>query len=168
MERPSFAVDEVGGLALTYGNAQSEGNAFPRMLAVAGAALDIDMDTPHTYEAYTDKDDNGATPHGNAGARHPNRAGNEKRDRDQALRRLSRDQHARAGETGVARCYCPAAPAAQPAPTGSSGTVAVMGERRGYRESHTTVTLLLNDAVRAAGHPIDGACRSDTERRLAA
>eukprot|EP00873_Tetraselmis_striata_P033163 jgi/Tetstr1/453427/TSEL_040409.t1 len=89
MERPNFAVDEVGGLALTYGNAQSEGNAFPRMLAVAGAALDIDMDTPHTNETYTDEEDNGATPHGNAGARHPNRAGNEKRDRDQALRRLS-------------------------------------------------------------------------------
>eukprot|EP00873_Tetraselmis_striata_P029197 jgi/Tetstr1/449461/TSEL_036556.t1 len=103
MERPSFPVDEVGGLALTYGNAQSEGSAFPRMLAVAGAALDIDMETPHTDEAYTDKDDNGATPHGNAGARHPNRAGNEKRDRDQAMRRLSRDEHARAGETGVAR-----------------------------------------------------------------
>eukprot|EP00873_Tetraselmis_striata_P046488 jgi/Tetstr1/466752/TSEL_011222.t2 len=59
------------------------------MLAVAGAALDIDMDTPHTDETYTDEEDNGATPHGNAGARHPNRAGNEKRDRDQALRRLS-------------------------------------------------------------------------------
>eukprot|EP00873_Tetraselmis_striata_P038952 jgi/Tetstr1/459216/TSEL_004660.t1 len=64
------------------------------MLAVAGAALDIDMDTPHTDEAYTDEDDNGATPHGHAGARHPNRAGNEKRDRDQALRRLSRDDNA--------------------------------------------------------------------------
>eukprot|EP00873_Tetraselmis_striata_P014885 jgi/Tetstr1/435149/TSEL_002609.t4 len=87
MERPSFAVDEVGGLALTYGNAQSEGSAFPRMLAVAGAALDIDMDRPHTDQAYTDEDDHGATPQGNAGARHPNRAGNEKRDRDQALRR---------------------------------------------------------------------------------
>eukprot|EP00873_Tetraselmis_striata_P000122 jgi/Tetstr1/420386/TSEL_011502.t1 len=59
------------------------------MLAVAGAALDIDMDTPHTDETYTDEEDNGATPHGNTGARHPNRAGNEKRDRDQALRRLS-------------------------------------------------------------------------------
>eukprot|EP00873_Tetraselmis_striata_P017757 jgi/Tetstr1/438021/TSEL_026648.t1 len=103
MERPSFAVDEVGGFALTYGNAQSEGSAFPRMLAVAGAALDIDMDTPHTDKTNTDEDDNGATPHGNAGARHPNRAGNEKRDRDQALRRLSRDDHARAGETGAAR-----------------------------------------------------------------
>eukprot|EP00873_Tetraselmis_striata_P019754 jgi/Tetstr1/440018/TSEL_028379.t1 len=102
MERPSFAVDEVGGLALTYGNAQSKGSAFPRMLAVAGAALDIDMDTPHTDEAYTDEDDNGATPHGHAGARHPIRAGNEKRDRDQALRRLSRDDHAWAGETGAA------------------------------------------------------------------
>eukprot|EP00873_Tetraselmis_striata_P009112 jgi/Tetstr1/429376/TSEL_019290.t1 len=103
MERPIFAVDEVGGLALTYGNAQSEGIAFPWMLAVAGAALDIDMDTPHTDEAYTDEDDNGATPHGYAGARHPNRAGNEKRDWDQALRRLSRDDHARASETGAAR-----------------------------------------------------------------
>eukprot|EP00873_Tetraselmis_striata_P001394 jgi/Tetstr1/421658/TSEL_012598.t1 len=104
MERPSFAVDEVGGLALTYGNAQSEGSAFPRMLAVAGAALDIDMDTPHTDEAYTDEDDNGATPQGYTGARHHNnRAGNEKRDRDQALRRLSRDDHARASETGAAR-----------------------------------------------------------------
>eukprot|EP00873_Tetraselmis_striata_P027185 jgi/Tetstr1/447449/TSEL_003707.t1 len=89
MERPSFAVDEVGGLALTYGNAQSEGSAFPRILAVAGAALDIDMNTPHTDETYTAEEDNGATPHGNAGARHPNRAGNEKRDMDQALRRLS-------------------------------------------------------------------------------
>eukprot|EP00873_Tetraselmis_striata_P014211 jgi/Tetstr1/434475/TSEL_023567.t1 len=73
------------------------------MLAIAGAALDIDMDTPHTDEAYTDEDDNGATPHGHASARHPNRAGNEKRDKDQALRRLSRDDHARAGETGAAR-----------------------------------------------------------------
>eukprot|EP00873_Tetraselmis_striata_P002414 jgi/Tetstr1/422678/TSEL_013476.t1 len=73
------------------------------MLAAAGAALDIDMDTPHTDKANTDEDDNGATPHGNAGARHPNRAGNEKRDRDQALRRLSTDDHARAGETGAAR-----------------------------------------------------------------
>eukprot|EP00873_Tetraselmis_striata_P019686 jgi/Tetstr1/439950/TSEL_003016.t1 len=82
MERPSFAVDEVKGLALTYGNAQSEGSAYPRMLAIAGAALDIDMDTPHTDEAYTDEDDNGATPHGHASARHPNRAGNEKRDKD--------------------------------------------------------------------------------------
>eukprot|EP00873_Tetraselmis_striata_P025689 jgi/Tetstr1/445953/TSEL_033580.t1 len=61
------------------------------------------MDTPHTDEAYTDEDDNGATPHGHASARHPNRAGNEKRDKDQALRRLSRDDHARAGETGAAR-----------------------------------------------------------------
>eukprot|EP00873_Tetraselmis_striata_P038485 jgi/Tetstr1/458749/TSEL_045135.t1 len=108
MERPSFAVDEVKGLALTYGNAQSEGSAYPWMLAIAGVALDIDMDTPHTDEAYTDEDDNGATPHGHAGARHPNRAGNEKRDKDQALsgtvrRRLSRDDHARAGETGAAR-----------------------------------------------------------------
>eukprot|EP00873_Tetraselmis_striata_P028594 jgi/Tetstr1/448858/TSEL_036084.t1 len=62
MERPNFAVDEVGGLALTYGNAQSEGSAFPRMLAVAGAALDIDMDTPHTDEAYTDRTTTGPRP----------------------------------------------------------------------------------------------------------
>eukprot|EP00873_Tetraselmis_striata_P036572 jgi/Tetstr1/456836/TSEL_043510.t1 len=99
----STDLDEVGGFALTYGNAQSEGSAFPRMLAVAGAALDIEMDTPHTDKANTDEDDNGPAPHGNVGARHPNRAGNEKRDRDQALRRLSMDDRARAGETGAAR-----------------------------------------------------------------
>eukprot|EP00873_Tetraselmis_striata_P019876 jgi/Tetstr1/440140/TSEL_028497.t1 len=112
-----LAVDEVGGLALTYGNAQSEGNAFPRMLAVAGAALDIDMDTPHTNEAYTDEDDNGATPHGNAGARHPNRAGNEKRDRDQAPRRLSRDDHAsgRDGRSAVAAGEAPGLQTLRPA-----------------------------------------------------
>eukprot|EP00873_Tetraselmis_striata_P038670 jgi/Tetstr1/458934/TSEL_004405.t1 len=75
MERPSFAVDEVKGLALTYGNAQSEGSAYPRMLAIAGAALDIDINTPRTNEAYTDEDDNGAGETGAARWRRARRQG---------------------------------------------------------------------------------------------